>query len=182
MTFASISVLRVRDVLHPVDRLAVERLLNGDMGHRGGRRRAVPVLLAGAKRPHRPGWISSIGPPSRCALPQPAVTISICPSGWVCHAVRAPGSNVTALPPRAPARNRKQRVDPHRAGEPIRRPFAGRLRTGSFDFHPRFLFSIECFRRGSSARLLVEECPIYSMDVRLVDHFSVHSQARRPRC
>ena len=25
----------------------------------------------------------------------PAVTISVWPSAWVCHAVRAPGSNVT---------------------------------------------------------------------------------------
>src|SRR6476646_9803587 len=44
------------------------------------------------------GRISSIGPPSRCTRPQPNVTISVCPSGCVCHAVRAPGSNVTALP------------------------------------------------------------------------------------
>src|SRR4051794_33403672 len=36
--------------------------------------------------------------PSRCAQPQPAVTISVCPSGWVCHAVRSPGSKVTLAP------------------------------------------------------------------------------------
>ena len=29
---------------------------------------------------------------------RPKVTMSVCPSGWVCHAVRAPGSKVTALP------------------------------------------------------------------------------------
>src|SRR5207249_3344171 len=45
-----------------------------------------------------PGRISSIGPPQRCARPQPAVTIRFCPSGWVCHAVRAPGSKVTLAP------------------------------------------------------------------------------------
>src|SRR2546427_1520018 len=45
-----------------------------------------------------PGRISSIGPPQRCARPQPAVTIRVWPSGWVCHAVRAPGSNVTVAP------------------------------------------------------------------------------------
>ena len=28
----------------------------------------------------------------------PAVTISVCPSGWVCHAVLAPGSKVTLAP------------------------------------------------------------------------------------
>src|SRR5208283_2069756 len=45
-----------------------------------------------------PGRISSIGPPQRCTRPQPAVTIRVCPSGCVCHAVRAPGSNVTIAP------------------------------------------------------------------------------------
>src|SRR5208337_4302959 len=45
-----------------------------------------------------PGRISSIGPPSRCAQPQPAVTIRVWPSGCVCHAVRAPGSKVTRAP------------------------------------------------------------------------------------
>src|ERR1700712_4426205 len=43
-----------------------------------------------------PGRISSIGPPSRCIRPNPAVTMSVCPSGWVCQAVRAPGSKVTS--------------------------------------------------------------------------------------
>src|SRR5882762_7610667 len=45
-----------------------------------------------------PGRISSFGPPSLCTHPQPDVTIRVCPSGWVCHAVRAPGSNVTLTP------------------------------------------------------------------------------------
>src|SRR5271166_5699946 len=45
-----------------------------------------------------PGRISSTGSPQRCAQPQPAVTIRVCPSGWVCQAVRAPGSNVTLAP------------------------------------------------------------------------------------
>src|ERR1039457_3265591 len=45
-----------------------------------------------------PGRISLIGPPQRCTRPQPAVTIRVWPSGWVCHAVRAPGSNVTLAP------------------------------------------------------------------------------------
>src|ERR1035437_7332161 len=45
-----------------------------------------------------PGRISSTGPPQRSTRPQPPITISVCPSGWVCHAVRAPGSNVTIAP------------------------------------------------------------------------------------
>src|SRR6266567_3564690 len=42
-----------------------------------------------------PGRISSFGLPSLCTHPHPEVTIRVCPSGWMCHAVRAPGSNVT---------------------------------------------------------------------------------------
>src|SRR5213594_1313884 len=52
----------------------------------------------GGNQTTSPGRISSTGPRSRCARPQPAVTIRVCPSGCVCHAVRAPGSNVTLAP------------------------------------------------------------------------------------
>src|SRR6266576_3894962 len=52
----------------------------------------------GGNQTTSPGRISSIGLPQRCARPQPAVTIRVWPSGWVCHAVRAPGSNVTFAP------------------------------------------------------------------------------------
>src|ERR1700738_3991660 len=45
-----------------------------------------------------PGRMSSIGPPQCCTRPQPAVTIRVVPRGWLCHAVRAPGSNVTLAP------------------------------------------------------------------------------------
>src|SRR5919109_3733605 len=45
-----------------------------------------------------PGRMSSIGPPQRCTRPQPAVAIRVWPSGWLCQAVRAPGSNVTLAP------------------------------------------------------------------------------------
>src|SRR5262249_9593757 len=52
-------------------------------------------LSPGANQTTSPGRISSTGPPSRCAQPQPDVTIKVWPSGWVCQAARAPGSNVT---------------------------------------------------------------------------------------
>ena len=52
----------------------------------------------GGNQTTSPGRISSIGPPQRRARPHPAVTIRVWPSGWVCHAVRAPGSNVTLAP------------------------------------------------------------------------------------
>src|SRR5580658_6269507 len=45
-----------------------------------------------------PGRIFLIGLPQLCTRPQPAVTIRVWPSGWVCHAVRAHGSNVTLTP------------------------------------------------------------------------------------
>src|SRR5207302_2170612 len=45
-------ILFVADLFHPVDRLAVQRLLNGDMSHRGCRRSAVPMFLARRKPDH----------------------------------------------------------------------------------------------------------------------------------
>src|SRR3954463_5430026 len=42
---ASTLVLLVADLLHPLDRLAVERLLDGDVRHPRRRSRAVPVPL-----------------------------------------------------------------------------------------------------------------------------------------
>src|SRR5437588_12735121 len=52
----------------------------------------------GANQTTSPGRISSIDPPSLCAQPNPDVTISVWPNGCMCHAVRAPGSNVTLAP------------------------------------------------------------------------------------
>src|SRR3954469_20117584 len=48
-------VLLVGDVLHPLDHLAVEPLLDGDVGHRRGGRRPVPVLLARREPDHVAG-------------------------------------------------------------------------------------------------------------------------------
>src|SRR3954463_11711238 len=49
------AVLLVRHFLHPVDGLAVELFLNGDVRHEGGGRRAVPVLLARREPDHVAG-------------------------------------------------------------------------------------------------------------------------------
>src|SRR6185369_2353071 len=46
------AVVVVAHLLHPLDRLAVELLLDGDVSHRGRRRRAVPVLLAARDPDH----------------------------------------------------------------------------------------------------------------------------------
>src|SRR5437016_11845429 len=57
---------------------------------------------AGGIQTTSPGRISSIRPPHCRTRPQPAVTIKVWLNGCVCHAVRAPGSNVTlALTTRA---------------------------------------------------------------------------------
>ena len=49
------AILLVADLLHPVDHLAVELFLNGDVGHGRGRRGAMPVLLAGREPDHVAG-------------------------------------------------------------------------------------------------------------------------------
>src|SRR5438067_12169121 len=51
----SLAVLLVADLLHPVHRLAVQLLLEGDVRHRRGRRRPVPVLFARRKPDHVTG-------------------------------------------------------------------------------------------------------------------------------
>ena len=45
-------VLLVADLFHPVDNLAVEFFLNGDVGHGRGGRGPMPVLLAGREPDH----------------------------------------------------------------------------------------------------------------------------------
>src|SRR2546426_10941833 len=52
-------------------------------------------LTPGGHQSTSPGRISSIGPSQHWVQPRPEVTIKVCPSGCVCHAERAPGSNVT---------------------------------------------------------------------------------------
>src|SRR5690349_24059306 len=47
-----LAVLLGGDLLHPLDHLAVERLLDRDVRHGGGRRGTVPVLLAGWEPDH----------------------------------------------------------------------------------------------------------------------------------
>src|SRR4051794_30561177 len=61
----------------------------------------VAPCQCGRSRGHRrmsPAANSWTGPSWTCVHPTPSVTTSVCPSGWECHAVRAPGSNVTTAP------------------------------------------------------------------------------------
>src|SRR5262245_49188416 len=90
----------------------------------------------GANQTISPGRISSLGPPSRCAQPQPYVTMSVWPSGCVlpsgagarleCDDDTADTRGVAAL---------EARVHPHRPGEVFGRPLVRRLRTSSSDLH-----------------------------------------------
>ena len=67
LTFAirSPAILLVTDLFHPVDNLAVELFLNGDVRHHGrGRRGPMPVLLAGREPDHvtRPNFLNRASP------------------------------------------------------------------------------------------------------------------------
>src|SRR5215475_4666889 len=93
---SSLAILLVANLFHPVDILAVHRFLNGDMRHPIRWRRPMPMLFTGRK----PDDIAGVDFLNRPTQPQPDVMIKVWPSGCVCQAVRAPGSNVT-LPPLA---------------------------------------------------------------------------------
>ena len=85
-------------MFQPVYRLAIELLLDCEVGHRRRWRRPVPVLFAWREPDDVTGPTLLDRPTPAWARPTPDVTISVWPSGWVCHAVRAPGSNVTLAP------------------------------------------------------------------------------------
>src|SRR5439155_21948573 len=53
-----LSILLRSNMFHPLNHLAIQPLLNGDMSHRGPRRTAMPVLFTGANQTTLPGRIS----------------------------------------------------------------------------------------------------------------------------
>ena len=90
----------------------------------------------GANETTSPGRISSIGPPSRC---DPAAARG--DDQGLAERMGVPGRARAGLEGDASAGHARrvgraeQRIDPHRAGEPVGRPLAGRLRTASLDLH-----------------------------------------------
>src|SRR5207247_1167062 len=64
-------ILLITDLLHPVDGLPVELLLNRDVCHGGGRRGAMPVLLARREPDHvtRPNFFDRAPPSLRAPAP-----------------------------------------------------------------------------------------------------------------
>src|SRR5205085_7413117 len=126
----------VGDLLHPINRFAVELLLNGDVRHRRRCRRPVPVLFAGRKPDHVTG-------PDFLDRPAPALRPAAAGrhDQGLAERVRVPRGPGTRLesdagPAHAARFGRvEERVDPNRAGEPIARTLAGRPGTASFDVH-----------------------------------------------
>src|SRR5579871_837926 len=129
-----LSVFLIRHFFHPIDDLAVESFLNRDVGHgcRGGG--AVPVFLARSKPDHIAG--ANLFDRAAGAL-SPAATGGDDQSlaermGMPCRAsTRFEG--YAGAGDECGIRRLKQRIDPHRAGEPFGRSFRGSLRANSFD-------------------------------------------------
>src|SRR5437667_2016011 len=119
-------VLLVADLLHPRDRTAVQRLLNGDMRHRGRRRSAVPVLLAGRKPDDiaGPDFLDGSTPTLRRAQAGGD-------DQYLAEWMRVPRGAGAGLERDARATNTcglrrlEQRVHTDRAGEIVRRSLAG---------------------------------------------------------
>src|SRR4051794_3598722 len=134
------SVLLVADVFQPIDRLAVELLLHGDVRHRRGWRGAMPVLFAGGE-PHDVAGanlfngsapaLDAAGPgrhdqrlAERMGMPRGA-------RAWLeCHSRTRSSGGRGGL---------KQRIDTDGACKPVTGSFRGRLRTCSSDLHGEVL-------------------------------------------
>jgi hypothetical protein len=129
-------ILLVTDLFQPINRFAVQLFLNGDMRHGCGGQRAVPMLFSRRELDHvaRPDLLNRAAP----ALRQTAARRH---DERLAEQMRMPGRPRAGLKRDAGADRAcrsdglKQRVNAHRAGEPIRRTFPGRLRAASFDFH-----------------------------------------------
>jgi len=96
--WATTSVLLVCDLFHPIQNLAVELLLNGDVRHCRSRRGAMPVLFA-RREPHDVAGANFFDRPSLALHPAASRRDDKgLAEKCLCHSVRAPGSNVTLAP------------------------------------------------------------------------------------
>src|SRR2546430_17244856 len=79
---ALLAVLFVADLLHPVNRLAVETLLNGDVCHGGGGWRASPAFFPwGGTCCLPPAKCFRLGSPRRWLTTSRPPPSNLCPSG-----------------------------------------------------------------------------------------------------
>src|SRR5438270_79780 len=136
-------VLLVADLLHPVHGLVVELLVNGDVGHRGRRRCAVPMLFTRRDPDHvtRPDLLDRPAPPLRTTHTERHDQGLTEGMGVPCSA-RPRLERDTGTRDACRIGCLVERIDPHGAGEPIGRPFAGRLRASSLDLHSFFSFTV----------------------------------------
>jgi hypothetical protein len=131
-----LSVLFFADVLHPIDDLAVQPLLNRDVRHGGCRCRAVPVFLSRREPDYIAGMnfldgaTISLHPSAACGDNQGLSKGMRMPRGARARFKRDAGTGNQRWIGRL-----KQRVDTDCAGKPICRTFARGLRTDAFDFH-----------------------------------------------
>src|SRR4051794_1744084 len=123
-------------MLHPVNDLAVELLLDGDVCHARGRRGSVPVLFAGRKPDH----IAGTNLLDRAAFALRPATAR-CDDESLSKRMYMPRSPRTRFERYASTLNQRgircleERIDSYVPREPIGRSLRGRLRASSFDFH-----------------------------------------------
>src|SRR6266581_2941864 len=135
-----VAVLLVGDFLHPVDHLSVEFLLDRDMGHRGGGRCAMPMLLAWRAPDHVAGSDDLDG-----AAPALHKTAAGCHDERLTQRMRVPIASRAWLERYVgAARARRfgrleQLVNAYRAGEILGRSSRGGLRAVWFDVHLQVL-------------------------------------------
>src|SRR3954454_10797582 len=132
----SAAILVIRNMLHPINGLAVELFLDGDVAHGRRRRSAVPVLLT---------WREPDDIAGPDLLDGTAFTLHPAETGHdeqgLAKRMRVPGRACARFKGDQGASDArrigraKQWVDPHGSRKPLRRALSGRLRTTSFDFH-----------------------------------------------
>src|SRR5580765_7200315 len=129
-TFPSmlLPILFVADFLHPVDRFALEPLLNGDVRHGRCRRSAMPVLLTRREPDH----VAGANLLDR-ATPAPGEPATRRHDQRLAQRMRVPRRSSARFEGDAGADHSRgiwrgeQRVDAHRAREVLGRSLSGRL-------------------------------------------------------
>jgi len=129
-------ILLVRNLFHPLDRLAIQRFRDGDMRHGRRRRRAMPMLVAR----RTPDDIASAYFHDRTAVALRPTATSGDDEGLT-KGMGVPGGAGARFEGDIRGRGARGRrrsiegIDANRAGEVIGGTFLGWLRAGAFKFH-----------------------------------------------